>query len=208
MLQYKITYQVSQLHFNDKTIQDNNIAIIGIFASRGATPANNHSLINNFSIDKTLLLEENLGGGAGFPSVRNVYNIFKKGCSSSIMDFLNSLSQEYIVLFNTEEPYSYVLMNFMNQIAIDIGKKFICISSKPLRWRMAPMRRPLNESWEEIKENAYEAILFNYTDSYNEKYPERSNLIKDCELYDLHRGYMLLKDIEKTYTRLIKENKI
>jgi hypothetical protein len=207
MLQYKISYQVSQLHFNDKTLQDNNIAIIGIFASRGDTPANDHSLINNFSIDKTLLLEENLGGGAGFPIVHNVYNIFKKEYSSSIMDFLNSLSQEYIVLFNTEEPYSYVLMNFMNQIAIDIGKKLICISSKPPRWRIAPMKA-LDISWEEIKENAYEAILFNYIDSYNEKYPETSDLIKGCELYDLHRDSMLLKDIEETYKRLAKENKI
>ena len=157
MMQYDVEYKIVKGHYSDSSSK--NIAVIGIFATSSRVKIPDCTdLEEGFITEKSITLKSNLGGGAGFPVLSRVVDSFVKEHSQSIKDFILSIEEEQILLFNSLEIYSYALIGIICKQLND-KKHIVCMIDKYPSF--LGQRRVYEASLKEIEQYSDELILLN-----------------------------------------------
>ncbi len=195
MMNYHAKFNIGEYIFNS-----NNTAVVGVFSitDKTLTECDFSKYNDKFYINKSIIVESRLGGGVGFPSAQGAKIIMKKSNGNDIRKFIDSLTQENIVIFSDGDIYATVMMDLILQVSRELNKNVTCFGIRPLKFE-APWRgKQFSLIWQIIEEGANKTVLndFEYlfeTPEYKKcTYSEIKKLIIDSALKNVYDRFYKL----------------
>ena len=117
--------------FEFKDMNNKNIAMIGVVEEDIFNGLTIKELLKLVKVNKHISFQSLLGGGAGFPSPIKAEAVFKEEHLIALSNFIDNIQQEHIILANSIERYSLVMMSVLSELAKEKEKQIISILSKP-----------------------------------------------------------------------------
>jgi len=165
MMQYNVEYEIVKGYYDSPS---KGIATIGIFVkSKSIRMLSSTELKEDFIVENSITLKSNLGGGAGFPGLKGVISTFIQDYSKDIENFILSIKEEQILLFNLPERYSYALVGLICEKLKQHNKYITCIIDQMPRFMES--RKVFETSLKKIEEYSDELILLNIAEEITNK---------------------------------------
>ena len=199
MLNYLAKYSIAECLFqvpsNNFDLKD--VRFIGIFSltKEGMYEIDLSTIDVEMTLKRAIGIESRLGGGIGFPTRDRAMEIMMDDHADFITSFIDTISQERIVLFDDGERYVLVMMEIILKLAKEAGKQVICISAPPPKFEGRIRRRDFDESWQKIEYLADETLLYDFSSL------EKVENLTISDLY-VSRRAALMQKIHKEWTAI------
>ena len=167
MLNYLAKYSIAECLFR---VPYNNfnlkgVRFIGIFelTEKGMYKIDLSKIDIDMTLKRAICIESRLYGGIGFPARDRAMEIMMEDHADFIISFIDTISQEKIVLFDDGERYAPVMMEIILKLAKEAGRQITCISVPPLKLEGRSRRRVFDEAWGKIESCADETLLYDFS---------------------------------------------
>lgn len=168
MMNYLAKYNIGECSFKKIT----NPALVGIFSYENGktTPSlDDPSVDMEVRIRRSITIGSYTGGGAGFPSIKNVVDIITKEHSDLLETYIKTILQEKLYFFVDGTRYSIAMMQILVQISKKLSKQATCFGVLPEAFEGKMAINEFNSSWEVINELADESYIFDLESTHTYK---------------------------------------